>query len=198
MGKMYKNDRKWETMASWADELGVKSWGAEIVQISNIHPYLFMGSRLSAQAVIDRGKLIDQHDKKYDAGKFNVICVASDEVCAYCNTSSKYSSFEIHDRDAETNFLAAAIAAADIIHKHTKQKKHVLVHCHAGRNRAALAILVYCAKYTMLSYTDALFHIRKSNSSRFPMQQTLQNNSFTSTVRMEWDNIRNHKNIEKK
>jgi protein-tyrosine phosphatase len=76
------------------------------------------------------------------------------------------------------------------IHKKLKQKKNVIIHCHSGRNRSALAIMAYCAKYTSLCYGEALFQVRKLNSHRFPMQSTLQNNQFTSFLRKNWEDFR--------
>jgi protein-tyrosine phosphatase len=150
-----------------------------------------MGSRLSAQEVIDKGNLYDQNKQQYSGKDFHIICVASPETCEYCSMSDKFNSYRIHDK--------ADVVADDIkdmiervvckMHKKLKKNK-VMVHCHSGRNRSALAILAYCAKYTNYTYGEALFQIRSLNSHRFPMQSTLQNNEFTSFMRRHWDEFR--------
>ena len=190
--KTFENDPKWERIAStWSQELGMSSWGKEIVHMNTIHCNLFMGSRLSAQEIIDKGNLYDQNKQQYSGKDFHIICVASPETCEYCTMSDKFNSYRIHDR--------ADVVADDIkdmierivckMHKKLKKNK-VMVHCHSGRNRSALAILAYCAKYTKYTYGDALFQIRSLNSHRFPMQSTLQNNEFTSFMRTHWDEFR--------
>ena len=190
----YRNDKKWEELASWGSDLGLSTWGKEIVCMNTIHPLLFMGSRLSAQEVIDKGNLFDQNKYTYKGSKFHVICVASDSTCQYCESSNRFQQYDIRDVDHEDElFLQTAIKTADTIHSKLSAGKYVLVHCHSGRNRSALAILVYCARYTDLSYEDALYQIRLLNSSRFSMQQTLQNNSFTSAVRRNWAEIKSTK-----
>ncbi len=190
----YKNDKKWEDMASWGGELGLTSWGKEIVSMHTIHKKLFMGSRLSAQEVIDKGNLYDQLKNKYKGSQFNLVCVASESTCSYCEISTKFSKYDIKDQNHEDDaFLKTAIKTADHINNMLRRGRKVLVHCHSGRNRSALAVLVYCGKYTNLTYENALFEVRKLNSSRFPMQSTLQNTTFTSTVRKNWDDLKKSK-----
>lgn len=187
----YKNDPKWRNIASWGSELGLNTWGTEIVKMDTIHANLYMGSRLSAQEVIDHGKLYDQYDNMYNARKFALVCIASKSTCEYCELSSKYSKFDVQDKDYEDDhFLKTVVKTADHIHKKLKWKKSVLVHCHTGRNRSALAILVYCAKYTEMTFEDALYQIRRLNSKRFPMQSTLQNTTFTTFVRNKWNDLK--------
>lgn len=190
----YKNDTKWADMAAWGKDIGLSTWGAEVVCMKSINTNLFMGSRLSAQSVIDKGKLVDQDKKRYDAKHFHLVCVASDSTCQYCEISNKYKNYDMKDKHHENDlFLETAIKTADHIHNQLKWGRKVMVHCHSGRNRAALAVIVYCARYTDYTYNDALYQIRLLNSSRFPMQSTLQNNSFTSTVREKWDTIKKQK-----
>ncbi len=190
----FHNDEKWEEMANWGKDLGLATWGKDVVRMSSIHTRLFMGSRLSAQEVIDNGTLKDQDNKHYRASRFHLVCVASDSTCKYCTMSSKYKKYDIKDTNHEdTQFIKTAIKTAKCINNILKWGGYVLVHCHSGRNRSALAVLVYCAKYTNLTYENALYQIRILNSSRFPMQSTLQNTSFTSAVRNNWQNIRDNK-----
>lgn len=186
----YKKDIRWLDIASWGKELGVSNWGKDIANMKSIHPNLFMGSRLSAQEVIDKGSFVDQNKKIYKAGKFYCICVASDYTCEYCEMSKSYKSFDMNDRhDMEENWLDVAKKTAKKINSLLLSGKYVLVHCHSGRNRSALAILVYCAMYTNLSYSDAIHEIKSQNSHRFAVQSTLQNTTFTTKVREEWDNL---------
>ena len=187
----FANDTKWARIAAEGKLTGSSHWGTQIVRLDSIHRNLFMGSRLSAQEVIDKGRLKDQHQNIYDAKQFHVVCVASENTCAYCTISDKYKNYEMQDRQNQTeDFLQTAIKTADHIHKKLKAGKHVIVHCHAGRNRSALSVLIYCARHTNMTYEESLYQIRLLNISRFPMQSTLQNNQFTTSVRINWDKIR--------
>ena len=187
----FEGDKKWARIAAAGRETGSSHWGKQIVKLDIIHPRLFMGSRLSAQEVIDKGRLKDQNENIYDAKQFHLVCVASESTCEYCSISDRYKNYEMQDREFQDDgFLETAVKTADHIHKKLSKGKHVIVHCHAGRNRSALAVLVYCARHTNMSYEEALHQIRLLNSSRFPMQSTLQNNQFTSSVRNNWDKIR--------
>lgn len=189
--KTYENDKSWQALASWGKDIGVNSWDKNIVVMSNIHPKLFMGSRLSAQEVIDKGNLIDQNGTNYKASKFFVVCVASDRTCQYCEISSNFKGYDIHDRkNQQDDFLNTGIQTAKHIHRMLKKGNYVLVHCHSGRNRSALAILIYAAIYTNMSYENALHVIKKQNISRFPMQSTLQNTQFTQSVKQNWDKLK--------
>ena len=150
-----------------------------------------MGSRLSAQVVIDKGRLYDQNHKSYSPQIFETVCVASQKACDYCKISKKYKKYDMHDRqNQDDNFLSTAIETAEHIHNRLKKGKNVLVHCHSGRNRSALSILVYCAMYTDKTFDKALQEIRKQNSSRFDPHKTLQNTQFTSKVREKWDELK--------
>ena len=186
----YQNDKKWAEIVQWSSELGINSWGKEIVHMHTINKNLYMGSRLSAQEVIDKGNLIDQNKVIYDAKTFYLMCIASKKTCEYCEISSKYTSYNIKDdgtMDDESKKIIEKVA--DSIHKKLRRSK-LLVHCHSGRNRSALAILAYCARYTDYTYENALYQIRYLNSHRFPMQSTLQNSSFTSFMRSNWDSFK--------
>lgn len=191
--RTFENDLKWQQIAStWSQELGMTSWNKDIVHMNKIHTNLFMGSRLSAQEIIDKGDLYDQNKQKYSGKEFHVICVASPETCEYCLMSNKFNSYKIHDQvDVVADDIKDMIQ--NVVSKmHNKLKKYkVLVHCHSGRNRSALAILAYCAKYTNYTYGEALFIIRNLNSHRFPMHKTLQNSEFTTFMRTHWDEFRN-------
>jgi hypothetical protein len=189
--RKYKNDKKWENLANWGKGLGLKTWSDSIACMDSIHPKLYMGSRLSAQKVIDKQTLIDQHRNRIKGSRFNLVCVASQNTCAYCELSRHYKSYDIQDRSNQNdNFLHVAKKTARHIHGKLKYGSMVLVHCHSGRNRSALAILVYCGMYTNMSYEDALHKIRHDNISRFSTQSTLQNDQFTSTVRNNWQNLK--------
>ena len=97
----------------------------------------------------------------------------------------------MQDKDHKNDhFLKEAVKTADHIHRKLRWKKNVLVHCHDGRNRSALAILVYCARHTDMTYETALHQIKLLNSHRFPMQSTLQNNALTSFVRLKWKELK--------
>lgn len=197
----YKNDKKWQDLASWGKEYGTSSWGKEIVQMHTIHTKLFMGSRLSAQVVIDKGKLYDQFQRIYPARKFHVVCIASENTCQYCEMSSNFKGYDMQDRHYETDvFIMTALKTADHIHKKLRRGKYVLVHCHSGRNRSALAVLVYALKYTNLTYEEAVHEIKQINSFRFPTQKTLQNDKFLSAVHMYCSEIKegSFKKLEKK
>lgn len=190
----YQNDKSWEELAVWGKDLGINTWNKNIVSMESIHPKLFMGSRLSAQEVIDGKKLTDQNGKIYIASKFHVVCVASKKTCQYCELSNKYKGYDIQDRHEQSDeFLKTGIQTAKFIHKNLGAGKYVMVHCHSGRNRSALALLLYAALYTDMSYEVALHKIRMHNSSRFSMQKTLQNNQFTQTVKENWENLRINK-----
>tara|TARA_B110000008_G_scaffold87904_1_gene89940 strand:- start:4941 stop:5540 length:600 start_codon:yes stop_codon:yes gene_type:complete len=187
----YKNDKKWEDLASWGKDLGVTSWSKDIVCMDTIHPKLFMGSRLSAQAILDKNKLSDQYKYSYKGSCFHTLCIASDSTCKYCEVSSKFKKYDLQDVDHQDEvFLSTAINTAKKVRKLLRRGRKVLVHCHTGRNRSALVILVYCARYTNMTYEQSLHEIRRLNSSRFPMQSTLQNGSFTSAVRRNWEKLR--------
>jgi len=190
MTSKYENDKTWENITKWSAELGIKSWSSSVVCMYTIHPRLFMGSRLSAQTIIDKGVFKDQDGVAHEAKAFRSVCVASERTCAYCESSSKYQHFEVHDRQhTDEDFLETVITCCKKMHKMLRRGNLVLVHCHSGRNRSALAVLVYCAMYTDMSYEDALFQVRKLNSTRFSMQSTLQNSSFTSFVRANWQQL---------
>jgi predicted protein tyrosine phosphatase len=191
LGKKYEGDTQWRTLASSGKALGMKTWGEEIVSMHPVHPNLFMGSRLSAQAVIDKRHLKDMKGQLYPSHKFNIICVASEKTCMYCEMSSKFHGYDIQDRmNQQDDFLGTAIKTAKHIHNMLTAGKLVLVHCHMGRNRSALAVLVYAGLYTDMTYENALYRIRLCNSSRFSMQSTLQNTQFTSTIRTNWKQLR--------
>lgn len=191
LGDRYKGDKHWKTLASCGKDLSLKAWGDEIVCMHLVHPNLFMGSRLSAQVVIDKGHLKDLDGKIYLSHNFHTICVASEKTCEYCEMSKKFHGYDIQDRmNQKDDFLGTAIRTANQIHKLLKNGKLVLVHCHSGRNRSALAILVYAGIYTDMPYANALYNIRACNSKRFSMQSTLQNTQFTSTISLNWDNLR--------
>ena len=96
-------------------------------------------------------------------------------------------------RDIEQDddaYLGVVETAAREVYAMLKKGKIVLVHCHSGRNRSALVILVFCAFYTNLTFEDAVYRIRKYNSSRFSMQSTLKNTSFIAHVRAKWAELR--------
>lgn len=189
--EQYRNDKKWENIAKWSEELGVQPWGKSVVSMPTIHFGLLMGSRLSAQKIIDGQTVSDQYGNEYKNSKnLRVICVASEKTCEFCNADKRFVTFGIRDKNHESNdFLDEVQKAAEQLNKFLTAGLRVLVHCHSGRNRSALIILIYCAMYTKLSYTESLHKIRVYNKSRFPMQSTLKNSSFTSHVRLNWDTI---------
>lgn len=189
--KKYINDQRWKELATWGKHVGVSSWGEEIVCMDSIHPKLFMGSRLSAQVIIDKKNLMDPTGNIYKADRFCVVCVASEKTCQYCEMSKKFKRYDIQDRHNQSdNFLEIAIQTAHHIRNKLRAGKHVLVHCHSGRNRSALAILVYAGMYTNMTYENALHSIKLNNSSRFPIQSTLQNNQFTSVISSKWNELK--------
>lgn len=189
----FQNDKKWERIASSGSSTGTTSWTKDIVRMKTIHPKLFMGSRLSAQEVIDKGQLKDQDNNFYDAKRFHTLCVASNSTCEYCVVSSQYQGFDMYDRaNQDTSFLSTALESAKHLKKKLDRGKNVIVHCHSGRNRSALVVMVFTAQNTSLSYEEALYQVRYLNSHRFPMQSTLQNNQFTSHLRENWTKIRNN------
>lgn len=192
----HANDNRWSEIAQWSSELGISTWGGEIVSMPQIHPFLFMGSRLSAQRIIDGQELKDTQGKVYAGQQFDTVCIASDSTCEYCNISERYKRFLLRDQEfRDASFLKHAVAAAAAMHAKLMKGKHILVHCHSGRNRCALAILMYCCKYTNFSYEHALYLIRLQNSKRFSMQSTLQNSSFTRYARLNWDKIRSNSTL---
>ena len=188
----YQNDTKWEELAKWSEEMGIQSWNKNVVCMSTIHPCLLMGSRLSVQKLIDGATLCDQYGQVYaDSKRLHMLCVASSKTCQYCIASKRFNYFYVQDRDHNDDlFLDTVQKAARLLRKLLLMKRIVLVHCHSGRNRSALLILVYCAMYTDYTYAQALFKIRKYNSSRFRMQSTLSNSSFIASVRQKWDEMR--------
>ena len=188
--KRFKNDKKWERLATFGTHLKTRTWGKEIVCMDTLHPKLFMGSRLSAQQVIDNAKLLDTNGIQHDTKNFFLVCVASGRTCEYCVMSNKYKAYDMQDRNKQSDdFLDTAVKTAKHIHSKLIQGKSVLVHCHSGRNRSALVMLVYAAMYTDLPYEKALYQIKKHNSKRFDMQSTLQNNQFTYTVSNNWNTL---------
>ena len=190
----YANDKKWEQLAKQSEELGIESWNADVVCLKTIHPHLIMGSRWSAQNVLDGKSVLDQYNTEYrDSKTLKTLCIANKETCAYCTSSKRYAFHFLEDRHfgSDTKYLSHVCQAAKHLHSELLTGNTVLVHCHSGRNRSALVILVYCCMFTNLSYEDALFMIRKYNSRRFSMQSTLKNSSFTSHVRINWNSIRN-------
>lgn len=188
----FKNDKKWEQLASWSDELGVPSWSSSVVCMRDIHPNLLMGSRYSAQKLMDGDVIKDQDGTEYKNSRtMRILCTASKKTCEYCNYGLRYHLFVIRDASHDNNqFLRVAVRAAAMLQKLLSKNNKVLVHCHSGRNRSALVILVYCALYTNWTYAQSLHKVRTYNTSRFSMQNTLANATFTREVRMNWEAIR--------
>lgn len=187
----FKNDKYWEDRAKWGKEMNMKTWNKNVSKMDAIAENLYMGSRLSAQQVIDKGNFSDQYGNIYDAKQFHTICVASGDTCDYCQTSSKYNNYHIYDRHNQSDdFLGTALVCARKMHKYLRRKKNVLVHCHSGRNRSALVILVYAALYTDLTFEESICKIRQCNSHRFEKSATLQNNQFTQLIKERWHTLR--------
>ena len=193
----YRNDKKWAQLAKWSHEMGIPSWSARVVRMSSIHPGILMGSRLSAQSIIDGESLSDQDGTEHRDGKrFHILCVARMQTCGFCQHSNRFHSVIIRDRDASTNieFLKNAQVAASLLFRLLQGGNTVLVHCHSGRNRSALVILVYCAMYTSLSFDASLYRIKNYNSRRFSRKDTLSNRSFVTKVKENWEDLRNEAN----
>lgn len=189
----YRHDKKWGQLAKWSNELGIPSWSSSVVRMASIHPNLLMGSRLSAQSIIDGCAIKDQDETEHRDNKhFHILCVARSKTCSFCDHSSRFHSVVIRDRDIGSNpeMMDNAKVAADLLHTLLSKKKIVLVHCHSGRNRSALVILVYCARYTSLTFDASLFRIKRYNGRRFSEKHTLSNTSFVRCVRRNWDELR--------
>lgn len=193
----FKGDPKWRELSKWGKELGVSSWTAAVVTMPAIHPYILMGSRLSVQNIIDGQGVQDQFGNVFTLQKnLFFLCAASGRTCDYCDATNKGTAFHLRDRDERDSvFLNGAIQAAQHLHAELRKKHYVLVHCHSGRNRSALVILVFCALYTNLSFNEAVRIIKDYNSSRFPRSSTLKNSSFSKIVQVNWDTIRSNKTV---
>ena len=187
----YQNDPKWRELSNWGKELGVSSWRSDVVVMDAIHPNILMGSRLSVQELIDGNTIKDQHGGVYDFRRMHFLCAASARTCEYCSVTSQGTAFHLRDRNEnDSKFLHDTIQAARHLRNSIKKKHFVLVHCHSGRNRSALVILVYCAMFTGLSYDDSVRLIKDNNATRFPRSSTLKNSSFTRIVKVNWEDLR--------
>ena len=193
--KRFQHDKKWEKIAHWSHELGIPSWSTGVACMKTIHPRILMGSRLSVQRIMDGGTVTDQFAQKYSNGPSLVtLCAASESTCEYCSSSRRFHTFVMHDRsDSDGDFMLVAQQAARAMHGFLQQNKTVLVHCHSGRNRSALVVLVYCAMFTPCNYSNALLRVRTHNSKRFPPQQTLSNVAFRTELQRVWDELKRGK-----
>ena len=191
----FKGDPKWQELSQWGRELGVSTWTSKIVSMPTFHANLFMGSRLSVQNLIDGKEVVDQYNKVYNMHNMQFSCVASQKTCHYCDFTSKGTAFNMRDRnEQDSDFLNVAVQAAENLHR-ALSKGNVLVHCHSGRNRSALIVLVYAAMYTNFDYNTSLSMIKNYNASRFPRASTLINSSFTRIVEVNWDDIRSNRTL---
>lgn len=188
----YTNDKSWERLASEGRHIGLSVWNMNVARLVPLHSRLFMGSRLSAQQVIDGAHFKDQFGVTYEAKMFDIVCVASGRTCDFCEISEQYKQFHMFDRHGASSedFINTSIQSARYIQTRLAKGRHVLVHCHSGRNRSALSILVYAAIYTTLSFEESVNLIRASNASRFPHRSTLQNRQFLIAVKENWEWLR--------
>ena len=191
----FRDDPKWRELSQWGKELGVSSWTSKVVLMPSIHRNLLMGSRLSVQNLIDGEEVVDQFKSSYNIHNIQFLCAASEKTCRYCDFTNKGVAFNLRDRDEQDSaFLANGIEAAFQLHR-MLARSHVLVHCHSGRNRSALVILLYAALFTHLEYDEAVSTIKNYNASRFPRESTLKNSSFTRIVKINWKDIRERRNL---
>lgn len=187
----FKGDRKWRSLSQWGKELGVLSWTSSVVSMPSIHPNILMGSRLSVQELIDGNEVTDQFRTDYRMSDLVFLCAASSKTCEYCEYTDRARAFHLRDRhEHDSAFLELAVRAAQRLRTMLSKRERVLVHCHSGRNRSALVILIYAAMYTDLEYEQAVSYIKDYNASRFPRASTLKNTSFTRMVSANWGSMR--------
>ena len=144
-------------------------WNSSIAHLKRIHPNLFIGSRLSVQRILNRQALKDQDGQFHAPSKFFLMCVAGNSVCMYSQCYRKSHAFYMRDRvyDSCDDMIAPAIEIADDMYRMLQSGKSVLIHCHAGQNRASLCIAVMAARYKLVASQNQFYNIlREDNRKR--------------------------------
>jgi hypothetical protein len=145
-------------MRRWREKA---KWNSSIAHLSRIHPNLFIGSRLTVQRILNNQAIRDQFGKYHRPSDFFLLCVAGNSVCSYSKCYKKSHSFYMRDRvydDCEEMIKSTMHIAKDLYNLLSSGKK-VLIHCHAGQNRAAFCVSIMAAKYNMVPTLDEFMKI---------------------------------------
>ena len=174
----YEN-RRWREKARW---------NSTIAHLDRIHPNLYIGSRLSVQRILNRQALKDQRGQYHPPKKFFLMCVAGDSVCSYSKCYRHSTSFYMRDRvyDDCDAIIQSTVPIADDLYKKLSRGVSVLIHCHAGQNRAAFCIAIMCAKYRLVPSEQEFFNIMYQDNSKRGIKLSLVNYTMRDCLRKYW------------
>jgi len=148
-----------------------------ITHLPDIHPKLYLGSRRAVDYIQTEFPHIEAS-----------MCVASNGTCDYtreCQEKGLQKCESVHARDQTTSdpntILAFTTDAANQINDLLDvQKKNVLVHCRAGRNRSVASIVRYAMLFQQMKGQETINYIREQNfkQRKMPHNKTLSNQTF--------------------
>ena len=162
-------------------------WNSSIAHHARIHPRLFVGSRLSVARLRQGLPVVDQHGAAHRRDAFFLVCVAGDSVCRYAQCDPRAQAFHMRDRvyDECGDVLRRAEPAAELVWERLR-RSNVLVHCHAGQNRAALVVAVMAARHGLASSFDDLASIMREDNAKRGIDRSLVNFTMHSCLRPYW------------
>ena len=164
-------------------------WNSRIAHLNRIHPNLYLGSRLSVQRILMREPLKDQHGNSHIPSKFHLMCVAGESVCSYSKCYRNSQAFHMRDQvyDDCDAMVQRTLPIADDLYRHLTNGRSVLIHCHAGQNRAAFCIALMAAKYGLVASDDEFVKIMHEDNAHRAISTSLVNYTMRSCVRNYWE-----------
>jgi protein-tyrosine phosphatase len=83
--------------------------------------------------------------------------------------------------------IASTLPIAKDLHKLLCSGKKVLVHCHAGQNRAAFCICIMSAKYKLVPTFDEFMIIMHEDNAKRGIKLSLVNFNMKQCVQKYWN-----------
>lgn len=175
-----------QEMRRWREKA---RWNSRIAHISRIHPNLYLGSRLSVQRILMKQPLKDQNGVSHAPSKFYLMCVAGDSVCSYAKCYRNSKAYHMRDQvyDNCDEMIQRTEPIADNLYRQLTSGRSVLIHCHAGQNRAAFCIAVMAAKYRLVESDDEFVRIITSDNAHRNISTSLVNYTMRDCLRKYWE-----------
>lgn len=163
-------------------------WNSSIAHHDRIHPLLYVGSRLSVEKLLQGTQVKDQNDESYAFGDFYYVCVAGRSVCTYAHCCPVARGFYMRDRVYEdcSRVLQDIEPVVRHIHRLLQTGRKVLVHCHAGQNRAAFCVAMLSATYGMGESLERVIRIMREDNAKRDINQSLVNHTLMGCVAKHW------------
>ena len=143
------------------------------------------------QRILNRQALKDQKGEYHVPSKFFLMCVAGNSVCLYSQCYRKSHAFYMRDKvyDSCGDMINPAIEIADDMYKLLHSGKSVLIHCHAGQNRASLCIAVMAARHKLVQSLNEFYNIMMEDNRKRGVK-TLANPNMQSCLQSYWMSIK--------